>query len=64
MIWCILAATSALETLQQLVKEQNAALGKLKVQASEQAANAKRLQERCNTADHFASILQCVLFLC
>ena len=38
-----------LETLQQLVKEQNAALGKLKVQAQEQAANARRLQERYDT---------------
>ncbi len=53
------AATTALETLQQLVKEQNAALGKLKVQASEQAANAKRLQERYDAADHFASVLRC-----
>lgn len=41
------------------MKEQNAALGKLKVQASEQAANAKRLQERYDAADHFASVLRC-----
>ena len=53
------AATAALETLQQLVKEQNAALGKLKVQAQEQAANARRLQERYDTADRFAQMLRC-----
>ena len=56
---CAYAATAALETLQQLVKEQNAALGKLKVQAQEQAANARRLQERYDTADRFAQMLRC-----
>jgi hypothetical protein len=56
---CASAATAALETLQQLVKEQNAALGKLKVQAQEQAANARRLQERYDTADRFAQMLRC-----
>ena len=41
------------------MKEQNAALGKLKVQAQEQAANARRLQERYDTADRFAQMLRC-----
>ena len=58
-MWHPCAATAALETLQQLVKEQNAALGKLKVQAQEQAANARRLQERYDTADRFAQMLRC-----
>lgn len=43
------------------MKEQNAALGKLKVQAQEQAANARRLQERYDTADRFAQMLRCAV---
>lgn len=56
---CPCAATSALETLQQLVKEQNQALAKLKVQTGEATANARRLQDRCDTADRFAALLRC-----
>lgn len=55
------AATSALETLQQLVKDQNQALAKLKVQAGEATADACRLQERCDTADRFTVHLRWAL---
>lgn len=50
--------TAALEALQQLVKDQNTALAKLKVQAGETAGNSRRLQERCDNAENLASALR------
>lgn len=50
--------TAALEALQQLVKDQNTALAKLKVQAGETSGNARRLQERCDNAENLAAVLR------
>lgn len=50
--------TAALEALQQLVKDQNTALAKLKVQAGETSGNARRQQERCQAAENTAATLR------